>query len=45
MSRPAGLVIASAALLALLGAVAAQLFFARLHDRQIEALAPVGEDR
>ncbi len=45
MNRPVGLVIAAAALLALIGAVAAQLLFSRVHDRQIEALAPVGRDR
>ena len=32
-------------LLALIGAVAAQLFFSRVHDRQIEGLARVGRDR
>jgi len=38
-------VIASAALLALIGAIAAQLLFSRVHDRQIEALAVAGGDR
>ena len=32
-------------LLALIGAVAAQLLFSRVHDRQIEGLARVGRDR